>query len=270
VLNQGAAAIPVGTLNTGEVTGLLAQASAAVNQPFNAISADLGVGKFGLSATQLETAGFIKPGTVQQFLAGDPSQLTSVLSSPAVWTGRDGVNGLGSLLGDPKLQDLVQQEVMVTALGGLQRAGVVTGTESPADLAPFVQVAAKYGVDTAAAWTQGRAPANLITDINGLAKGAQYAVNFVDTKLPDLVNTGVQLGGFVDTTQRSSVDQAVASIIDNAKIPTPSFGQSLYASTPNQELTYTGDDPIVWDRVNQERLRRGLSPLPNPRPPFNI
>lgn len=43
----------------------------------------------------------------------------------------------------------------------------------------------------------------------------------------------------------------------------------FYQSTPDAELIYTGDDYIVWDRVNAERLRRGLSSLASigyPRP----
>ena len=45
-----------------------------------------------------------------------------------------------------------------------------------------------------------------------------------------------------------------------------SFEAGLSANTPDDKLTYSGNDPIVWDRVNNERLRRGLSPLPGTRP----
>lgn len=45
-----------------------------------------------------------------------------------------------------------------------------------------------------------------------------------------------------------------------------SFEAGLLSSTPDDKLTYSGTDPIVWDRTNNERLRRGLSPLSNPRP----
>lgn len=36
---------------------------------------------------------------------------------------------------------------------------------------------------------------------------------------------------------------------------------SLYANTSDTELTYTGDDPIVIERINGERARRGMQPL---------
>jgi hypothetical protein len=45
---------------------------------------------------------------------------------------------------------------------------------------------------------------------------------------------------------------------------------NVFANTPDADLTYTGDDYIVWDRTNAERLRRGLPSLTSlgyPRPP---
>ena len=38
-----------------------------------------------------------------------------------------------------------------------------------------------------------------------------------------------------------------------------SFEAGLSANTPDDKLTYSGNDPIIWDRTNNERLRRGLS-----------
>ena len=45
-----------------------------------------------------------------------------------------------------------------------------------------------------------------------------------------------------------------------------SFESGLMSKTPDDKLTYSGNDPIIWDRTNNERLRRGLSPLPGTRP----
>lgn len=47
------------------------------------------------------------------------------------------------------------------------------------------------------------------------------------------------------------------------------LGGSLYSGTADADLTYTGNDTIVWDRVNAERLKRGLPGLAEigyPRP----
>ena len=56
--------------------------------------------------------------------------------------------------------------------------------------------------------------------------------------------------------------------------PTTAFGDfgsgfNLSVSmegTPDEKLTYNGNDPIVYDRINRERIRRGLPQLSNPRP----
>jgi hypothetical protein len=259
-LSQLPAELSVGNLDTTQVTGLLAQAASDVGQSFDTISTDLGIGKFGFTANQLESAGFLKPGTVQNFLQ-DPAQLETILKSPSVWTGKSGVSNLTGLLADPKLQDLTQNEIMVTALDGLRSTGIVTGNESPQDLASFVQVATKFGVNSTAQWIQGTAPADLVSSINTVAKNAQYAINFVDTRASELVARGAQIGGFTGTVQRDSVDQAVANIINNPKVPLPDFTGGLYSSVPDNGLTYSGDDPIVLARINQERIRRGLPPL---------
>ena len=61
--------------------------------------------------------------------------------------------------------------------------------------------------------------------------------------------------------------------LNQLKSSLPSAGAiatNLYAGTPDSGLTYTGNDYIVWDRVNGERLRRGLPSLTSigyPRPP---
>ena len=47
-----------------------------------------------------------------------------------------------------------------------------------------------------------------------------------------------------------------SAMIDQAKT-----NASLFAGTSNSSLTYSGSDNVVWDRTNQERLRRGLPSL---------
>lgn len=44
-----------------------------------------------------------------------------------------------------------------------------------------------------------------------------------------------------------------------------SFGVDM-SGTPDNKLTYSGNDPIVYDRINNERLRRGLPGFTRPRP----
>ena len=109
---------------------------------------------------------------------------------------------------------------------------------------------------------RGIAPPDLASEINSVAKNAQYAVNFVDSKASDLVAGGIQLGGFTNTVERSEVDFALEQVIGDDKIPTPDFSSGLYSSVPNQELVYdinTADVDI--ERIDQEREIRGLPPV---------
>ena len=259
-LAQATAELPVGSLNTSQVTGLLAQTRLQVDQGFDIVSLDKGIGQYGLSAGQLESAGFLKPGTVQTYLK-DPAALESVLSSPSVWTGKSGVDSLNGLLSDPDLQSLTQNEIMVSSLEGLRSAGVVTGDEQPEQLASILQTASRFGVSTTVDWVNGAAAPDMTTEINSVAKNAQFAVNFVDTKASELVTGGLKLGGFTGTVERGAIDQAVTQVIGNPKVPVPNFSTGLFSNVPTADLDYTGDDPIVLARINAERERRGLPPL---------
>ena len=262
-LEQPPAEISVGSLDTTQVTGMMAQTAADVGQAADVVSLDKGIGKYGLSATQLEDSGFLKPGTVQTFLK-DPAQLESVLSSPTVWTGKGDVTNLGSLLSDVNLQSLTQNEILSSGLQGLQAAGLVTGKESPQQLAAFVQAAGKFGVADTVSWVQGSAPASIAASIGSVAKNAQFAVNFVDEQASSVI-TGLRLGGFSSTVERGDVDRALAEVIGDDKIPTPDFSSGLYGSTPTSALVYdvSADDQTQED-IDAERESRGLPPLTDP------
>jgi hypothetical protein len=78
--------------------------------------------------------------------------------------------------------------------------------------------------------------------------------------------------GFKATIQDFTLDKnafdptSISKTFASASKLGASIDTSLYKSTKDEDLTYTGDDGIVWDRVNAERLRRSLSGLPTPRP----
>jgi len=68
----------------------------------------------------------------------------------------------------------------------------------------------------------------------------------------------------IDTVNTDTLEAAAKRIIGNAKVPSimpMNIESSVYSSTKDKDLTYTGSDDIVWDRINEERLRRGLPSL---------
>jgi hypothetical protein len=118
------AIMPMAGLNTTDVRATMASVGAATGQNFDQITNAIGVGKFGFDATQLETAGLLKPGTASTFLKQGINNLTSVLKSSAVWTGADGITGLDSFLSNPSVQNLTQQNLMSSGLATASALGV--------------------------------------------------------------------------------------------------------------------------------------------------
>jgi len=263
--DQDPASFGIGSITPEQVTGMLAQSSYNVDQSSFEISDDLGVGKYGFTAEQLEAAGYLKPGTVEFYLTDGTATPTEILTSPNVWTGQAGVTNVAALLSDPRLQDAVQTDLYQISLQDLRSQGVVTGNEDPAKLAGLVQASSKYGAETVKSWIKGTVQeSTILEDINKLARSAQYAVQLVDKK----VSSAIQ--GFstvpvtsTNVTVRNIIDGAVSDVIGNPKVPSPNYvgGLDFYANVADSELTYTGDDEIVLARINSERQRRGLPPL---------
>lgn len=236
ILNQDRAELPVGSLDTDQVTAVLAQTAKDVDQSPDQVSEDKGIGRYGITPQQLELAGYIKPGTVATYLQ-DPSDVTNVLSSPSVWTGKNDIGTLDSLLADPKLQSLTQNEIMVGALEGLKQAGVVTGRESPAELAPFVQVASKYGVDQTVSWVKQQGDAELLNNISSSAKNAQFAVNLLDKRQTTAEGLPLATGSYVGTTARSELDLALSEVLGDSKIPAPVYADATTEITEISDLS---------------------------------
>ena len=63
---------PIGTLSTTQVQAVMAAVAASVCQPAGVCTNELGLGKYGFNAEQLEAAGYLKPGTAARFLQGRP------------------------------------------------------------------------------------------------------------------------------------------------------------------------------------------------------
>lgn len=263
---QKPATISIGSIEPDQVTGMLAQSSKDVPQDFNEFSNDNGVGKYGLSPEQLEAAGYIKPGTVEFYLTDGQATPTEILSSPSVWTGLNGVTNAATLLSDPQLQDAIQTDLYQASLNQLRSAGVVTGQEDPAKLAGLVQASSKYGADVVKSWVKGTVQdTSLLATLNKTIRSAQYAVQLTNQKISDAIKgfSTVPIGSTA-IVNRTAIDQAVADVINNPKVPTPNYVNSiinLYSSVSDADLNYSGNDEIVRANINAERARRGLPPI---------
>lgn len=98
IAGTGFTAPAIGSLTSIQTQALMAQIVNVVNQPADVATNETGVGKYGLSCQQLEIAGYVKPGTWQQFIQNGPSTLVEVLNAPGIWTGLNGIYSLEEFL----------------------------------------------------------------------------------------------------------------------------------------------------------------------------
>jgi hypothetical protein len=185
-----------------------------------------GVGIYGQTPAGLTLTGYLKPGTLS--LITSPSLTLTVLNTPAVWTGQNGVESLLDYIDDPVLQNIAQIDIMTGAFQGLIDAGVLTGGESARYQATFVQPATRYGVTAVVNWVNNTAGTELTDNILLVARQAQYAIDFVDT-YSSVLNAGIDVPGFDNTVERQDLDQAVIDIIGNPKVPSINYVDTVTA-----------------------------------------
>ena len=171
----------------------------------------------------METAGLLKPGTASTFLKQGTNSLTSVLKSPAVWTGAGGVTNLDSFLKNPAAQNLTQQNLMSSGLATAKSLGLPTNLLAAGDLGG---VSAVFAKDSAAGadWIRGQLPPDKQAEFDSKFKDAQFAVNTADQKLNDAVLQQAPPGEASDTVNRATVDAASTRVVGNEKVPNINYG----------------------------------------------
>lgn len=122
---------PVGPLTPPQVQALVA---AAAKNP------GPGVGKYGFTVPQLESAGVVKPGTGCRFagIENNPTAFSqantatslTVLESPNVWTGRYNITSLDDLLANETTQDRIQEGLIRTSYNTFVETGQIQTTSS--------------------------------------------------------------------------------------------------------------------------------------------
>lgn len=105
-------------------------------------------------------------------------------------------------------------------------------------------------------------------------KAATAAIEAAQNPANPLATAGAKIGA----VDRSKLDSAFLSVlppglpsfdpgtISAAQQAGAAINTARFKNTKDEDLTYTGPDTQVWDDINNERLKRGLSGLPNPRP----
>jgi hypothetical protein len=160
---DGLGADPVGVLTAFQTQLLLSQMESLVDQPFNVITQEKGIGKFGFNCVQLEQAGYVKPGTSARFLE-NPDNFVSVMNSPGIWTGLAGVDSLDFLLNNSDLQTQVQTQLMQQAYTALSASGVISQVPTSAVSISSGQVYTQTGLQALSALGLLRGNLNLVNN----------------------------------------------------------------------------------------------------------
>lgn len=220
---QKKAEVSVGSIQSEQVTGMLAQAKAEVPQAANVMSDDIGVGTYGLSASNLEKAGYLKQGTEDFYIKGSSANLTTVLSSADVWSGKDGVTNVSLFLTDEGLQDDTKASLFKSSLDDLRAEGIVTGAESPDDLASVVSATSLTDAKTFKQYLNNGVPAKTKADMDKAMAGGQYSVQLVDQKISQDIQGYTTSTNTGSKTVRKQVDEVVTDVINTTKTQGPSY-----------------------------------------------
>ena len=212
------ALLPMAGLSATDVRATVASVGAGTGQSFTDISNSVGCGKYGFDAPQLESAGLLKPGTASAYLSQGSNDLTSVLKSPAVWTGKGGINNLDGFLSNPASQNLTQQNLMSSGLASAAALGVPISSLNTKDTAGMASVFSK---DSAAGadWIKGQLPAGKQAEFDAKFKEAQFAIGSVDDKFNDAMLQQEPPGEATDTVNRETLTAAMGRVFGNDKIP---------------------------------------------------
>lgn len=258
----------IGTLSQNQVTALTAQTAqnqalkfpafdstgnllsgwqmSGSNEPFymgdDIGSLTRGIGKYGQSISGLVSGGLLKSNVLD--LVNSGISPASILSSAAAWTGKLGVGNLTDYLQNISLQNLVQLGLSASSFLGLQNAGIITGTEDPKILASLLQPATEYGVDSVVDWVDGVVTSDdLVNNIEIASRQGQYSVDFVDT-FSNEINTLSKVTEITDATDRTAIDQTMAELIGDPKVPVPQY-TNIETALVNDTTTVIQADGVV-------------------------
>ena len=255
---DGASAVSgIGPMSVPEVNGVLAQAKNLVGQSSTTLSNDKGLGSFGLDVKQLENAGYIKPG-VSALAASTGSLLSSVVSSPAAWTGKDGIKSATDLLGNDGKQSQIQQDLMTKGVAGLGAVGVPVQNLSSQGIAGMSLNAAKSLPD-AEAFAKGLpipgdATGAVQAAFSSAVRDGAFAVNLVNTKIPTAFKQQDIPVPKIDTVNRATLDAASIRVVGDPKIPVPSYTAAANTATSQEYIdkvtTYIND----WVNLTAQKL----------------
>jgi hypothetical protein len=247
---------PVGPLTAFQVQTLQAQLINLIDQPYNVITQEKGIGKFGMTCLQLEKVGYVKPGTFSKYLAENPDDFVAVMNSPAIWTGLGGISSLEELLIDDNSQNLIQNQLMQSSYEALQATGIISNIPQPGVTLSQGQIYTPNGFQTLNALNILGGNSGLLTNVLG-----QPVSNFNTIASGATANSALAQAT-INITNRITGD--VGALINNASkfgsVATAAWAKS--GGIPNIGNLLTGVPNLpALPNININQVTRGLTNL---------
>lgn len=202
--------------------------------------------------------GLSPPGGIAEPVNTNPSNFVDVLKSPGVWTGKDGVTGIDSILTSPALQDKMQFGLMKSSYDELVKTGkiVTPGANKKAPSGQLYDAAANIGRNLISV-TDGLVAApkalsslslgGIESSLSKLGSGLSGLAGSVQGGLNNITNSiGGRLNSVTDAITGSSFGQGVSNL--GSKISGSIDSAVNLLNDPNAP-PYTGDDPIIRARL---------------------
>lgn len=228
----------IGPLTVPDVTAVLAQVRKLVDQTGTIVTDAKGLGEFGLTPAQLEAAGILKPG-MAKFVADGAASITSLLQSPAAFTGKDAITGVQDILNNLVKQGLIQQDLMKKGLDALKAFGIPADLLSAAGAAGSLVNAAKDPL--AAVALLKNLPgigADLASELTRNIKAGGWAAA-LQAKIPPEFKAETVPVPTANTVNRDTVNAAITRVLGNPKIPAPNYGPAEPVPGQDEETTAT-------------------------------
>jgi hypothetical protein len=228
ISSTGFTAPAIGELTSEQIQALMAQVANLIDQPWDTASDETGVGRYGLNCQQLEIAGYVKPGTWQQFLQDGTNTLINVLNSPGVWTGLDNINSLQDFLDSTDAQNNAQAALMINGYSSLQAAGVITTPPPPVEPVMLAEIYSDAAAPlTAAAGTVTNVVNNQVASL--ITNSSQYGTQLTARWASGLPATGAAAAG---TGSAATTDLGLLGIAG--------FAVGLISQIPNLGILDSG------------------------------
>jgi hypothetical protein len=250
-------------LTSFQVQKIQAQIINLVGQPSDEISRDKGIGQYGFNCTSLEQTGYVKPGTCNKFFAVDSENFVEVMSSPSVWTGKNGVYSLTDLLNNFDLQNQIQTQLMQQGYDSLLASGTITTVAQPSVSVSTGQVYTNTGLQSISTLSAvallsagsgsvnlaARTAENTVASVGRLLSGTNLNLATIGSGAVNSLSAGRdRLGSLADvnfaglsTGLTNQITGGVGSLVANAS----KFGgqaTALWARTGNLNFSNIGTD----------------------------